>query len=577
MDHRLGYGGASLIFGLRRKENGAPGKVSQIAGLPVWLWVAPLLFLGLFFFYPLWAVLRLAGEAALAEGLKGASWPRLGNALWFTFWQACVSTLLTLLAGLPAAFVFARYRFRGKRLLSALLTIPFILPTVVAAAGFNALLGGRGWVNSILMSAFDLTYPPVTIINTVSAILLAHVFYNTSVVIRVVGSVWAQLDNRLEQAARSLGASGWRTFLEITLPLLRPSILAASLLVFLFDFTSFGVVLLLGGPRFTTLEVEIYLQTMQFLNLPFSGLLSMIQLGCTLAITSLYLWLNRKQPVPLAPRLSLGGLWSVQRWRQRLLVGGVILGITLLLLLPLAALALRSFLVSSPAGEFNLTFAYYRELFVNRRQTFFYVSPVIALRNSLVYGAATVALSLALGLPAAAALNRRGRFERWMDVILMLPLGTSAVTLGLGFLVVFSRPPLDLRTSPWLVPVAHSLVALPFVVRTLQPVLASIPPVFRQAAAVLGASPWRVRREIDLPIAARAALAAAVFSFTISLGEFGATSFLARPEYPTLPVAIFRFLSQPGDLNYGQAMAMATLLMLICGFSVLLVENIERR
>lgn len=564
-----------MIFVPRRRENGALGTVSQKAGLPAWLWAAPLLFLGLFFFYPLSAVLRLAGEAALTEGLKGASWSRLGGALWFTFWQACVSTLLTLLAGMPAAFVFARYRFRGKRLLSALLTIPFILPTVAAAAGFNALLGPRGWVNGLLMSAFDLNYPPVTIINTVTAILLAHIFYNTSVVIRVVGSVWAQLDNRLEQAARSLGASSWRTFLEVTLPLLRPSILAASLLVFLFDFTSFGVVLLLGGPRFTTLEVEIYLQTMQFLNLPFSGLLSIIQLACTLSITSLYLRLNRRQPIPLAPRLSLDGLWPVQRWRQRLLVGGVVAGITLLLLLPLVALALRSFLVVSPEGDVSLTLAYYRELFVNRRQTFFYVPPVIALRNSLAYGAATVAISLALGLLAASALNRRGRFEGWMDAILMLPMGTSAVTLGLGFLVVFSRPPVDLRSSPWLIPIAHSLVALPFVVRTIQPVLASIPPVLRQAAAVLGASPWRVRREIDWPIATRAALAGAVFSFTISLGEFGATSFLARPEYPTLPVAIFRFLSQPGDLNYGQAMAMASLLMFICGLSVLLIENIE--
>ncbi len=158
----------------------------------------------------------------------------------------------------------------------------------------------------------------------------------------------------------------------------------------------------------------------------------------------------------------------------------------------------------------------------------------------------------------------------------MLPLGASAVTLGLGFVVVFSRPPLDVRSFPLLIPIAHSLVALPFVVRTLQPALASIPPGLRQAAAVLGAPAWRVWLEVDLPIVARAAAASAVFAFTISLGEFGATTFLARPETPTLPVAIFRFLSQPGALNYGQALAMATLLMLLCAAAVLLLERLEK-
>jgi thiamine transport system permease protein len=126
-----------------------------------------------------------------------------------------------------------------------------------------------------------------------------------------------------------------------------------------------------------------------------------------------------------------------------------------------------------------------------------------------------------------------------------------------------------------LVPLAHTLVALPFVVRSLQPALGSIPDSLRQAAAVLGASPLKVWREIDLPIVARAALASAVFAFTISLGEFGATSFLARPEYPTLPIAIYRFLSQPGGLNYGQALAMATLLMTVCGAGILLIERLR--
>jgi thiamine transport system permease protein len=221
--------------------------------------------------------------------------------------------------------------------------------------------------------------------------------------------------------------------------------------------------------------------------------------------------------------------------------------------------------------QYGLTVNYYTELFVNRTGSLFYVPPVAALGNSLGYAALTVVLSLALGFPAAAALARPRRLERILDPFLMLPLGASAVTLGLGFIVSFGR----MLASPWMVPLAHTLIALPFVIRSLQPALASIPDRLRQAAGSLGAAPARAWFAVDWPIVRRAALAAAVFAFTVSLGEFGATSLVARPEYPTLPVAIYRFLSQPGGLNYGQAMAMATILMFVCGAGILLIEKLR--
>ena len=153
----------------------------------------------------------------------------------------------------------------------------------------------------------------------------------------------------------------------------------------------------------------------------------------------------------------------------------------------------------------------------------------------------------------------------------MLPLGASAVTLGLGFIISYGR----WLASPLLVPLAHTLVALPFVIRTLQPAIASIPERLRQAAASLGASPFQVWKTVDWPILARATLAAATFAFTVSLGEFGAALLITRPEYPTIPVAIYRFLSLPGGLNYGQAMAMATALMILSASGILLIEKLR--
>jgi thiamine transport system permease protein len=556
------------------------------ASMPYLVWALPLVFLLVFFFYPLGAIFRLVITAAGGAGLDWQDAARVLRPLGFTLYQAGLSTLLTLLVGLPAAYVFARYRFPGRETLRILTTLPFILPTVVVAASFNALLGPRGWLNLLLMDWLDLSRPPVQLLNSLGAILLAHVFYNTTVVIRTVGSAWEQLDPRLESAGRVLGASPLRVLREITLPLLRPALLAATLLVFMFNFTSFGVVLLLGGPRYATLEVDIYIQALHMLNLPMAGLLSAVQLGITLLLTLSYT-LMAGRGVPLAPRLKGEGLRRVEGWRQRLLVGSVVLGVILLLVVPLLSLAARSVtrldVDRGQRGEVQpaLTSAYYSELFVNRRQSLFYVPPVLAARNSLLYAMATVALSLSMGFLAASSLARSrdpryARLNRWLDPLLMLPLGASAVTLGLGFIVVFNRPPIDVRSFPLLVPIAHSLVALPFVVRTLQPAMASIPLSLRQAAAVLGASPWQVWREVDLPIVSRAALAAAIFSFTISLGEFGATSFLSRPEYPTLPVAIFRFLSQPGAVNYGQALAMATILLLVCAFSVFVLERVQK-
>jgi thiamine transport system permease protein len=219
----------------------------------------------------------------------------------------------------------------------------------------------------------------------------------------------------------------------------------------------------------------------------------------------------------------------------------------------------------------SLTTDYYTELFVNRRDSVFYVPPVRAAANSLIYACFTVVLSLAMGFPAATALARPGRMERILDPILILPLGASAVTLGLGFILAFGR----WLASPWIVPLAHTLVALPFVIRTLQPALATLPRRLRDAAASLGASPFRSWRAVDWPILRRATISAAGFAFTISLGEFGATSLLSRPQYPTIPVAIYRFLAQPGGLNYGQAMAMATLLMVFTTAGILLIERLR--
>jgi len=518
------------------------------------------------------------GTNTIKEVLTASStWQIIG----FTFRQAVLSTIFTLVIGLPGAYLFARYQFRGKTFLRALTAIPFVMPTMVVAAAFNALLGPRGWINQALMDYAGYQTPPIHFMNTLWAIITAHIFYNTTIILRTVGDFWSRLDPRLEHAASVLGANRIQVLTRITLPLISPAVASASLLVFIFDFTSFGVILLLGGPKYTTIEVEIYNQAINYLRISSAAVLAIIQLVFTFIFTLVYQKLSGRLEMPLTQKNTSQTQRPITKWRQRIAAFSFILVLLVFLVMPLAALTVRSFSSMDftgsqiKNGRVNFSLQYYQELSQNRRQSFFFAPPTTAIALSLSYAGSTIVLSLILGIPLALLLTRIPGFplSRIFDSLLFLPLGTSSVTLGLAFILALGQPPLDLRTSPLLIPIAHTLVALPFVVRSLVPALRSIQPRLHQAARNLGANPMQVVRWIDYPLISRAVLTAATFAFTISIGEFGATAMISRPEYPTIPIAIYRFLGQPGAINYGQALALATILMVVCGSGMFFIEK----
>ncbi|MFV2063116.1 MAG: ABC transporter permease, partial [Chloroflexota bacterium] len=468
-------------------------------------------------------------------------------------------------------WVFARFDFPGRGVARALTLLPFVLPTVVVGSAFLALLGPRSPANALLQALFGPDVALVRLDGTVAAIVVAQVFFNIAVIIRLVGGLWAHIDPRSEEAARLLGASSWRAFREVTWPLLRPAIISAASIVFLFTVTSFGVVLLLGGPRDTTLEVEIYRQTAILLDLPTAAALTILQM---VGVFVLLLASARSQE-RLAVRQRLSAASQIMRrprpGRERLIVGVILAATTLFLAVPLLVLVERS--LAAPDGY---ALEAYAALLNDDASTRLNEAPLRVIANSLMFAAATTLIAGSLGLMAAAVIGyRRGWLSRGMDALIMLPLGTSAVIVGFGFLVALDTPPLDLRTSIVLIPIAHALIALPFVLRAVVPLIRSIDDRLREAAAVLGASPSRAWREVDGPILARAALVGAGFAFAVSLGEFGATLFIARPDSMTVPVAIFRLLGQPGAANFATAMALAVVLMVLTASVVLLIERLR--
>ncbi|MBI1276511.1 MAG: ABC transporter permease subunit [Anaerolineaceae bacterium] len=535
--------------------------------------LAPLLFLLLFFIYPLLTIFGVSlapqGQLDLSGFTHLVTTDYYLNTLAFTVVQAVLSTVLTLVLAIPSAYVFTRYAFPGKSLFLSLATLPFVLPTVVVAAAFTSLIGPRGLLNTFLTNTFSFESPPIQLDRTLAIILIVHVFYNYAVALRIITGFWANQNPQIEQAARVLGADSWHLWWRIRLPILRPAITAAGILVFIFTFTSFGVVLLLGGPRFATLEVEIYRQAVNLFNLPIAAALSLVQILLMFALMIVYTRLQRRLSTEITSATNVAVRPSTRR--DKLMVFTNLLLMAVLLFTPLLSLV-----AASVSGEQGLTLQYYQQLSLNPRRSILFVPPIQAIGNSLLFASITTVLAVALGLMAAYLLSGRvSRLSNLLDPLFMLPLATSAVTLGFGFIITLDKPPLNLRSSLLLIPIAHTLVAMPFVVRSILPALRAVPPSYQEAARVLGASSWQVWRSIDIPLISRALIVGATFAFTTSMGEFGASLFVARPDTPTIPIVIFRLLGQPGTLNYGQALAMSSVLMLVSAVGFILIERLR--
>jgi thiamine transport system permease protein len=525
-----------------RAANRLPSRV--VAALAV----GPIAGLVVFYLWPFATLLaRAINGSAVADTLsRGATW----DIAWFTLWQAVVSTAITMLVGLAPAYIVARFEFPGRQLLVGVLTAIFVLPTVVMGAAFLALL-------------------PDSLDRTVWAVIAAHVVFNLAVMVRTVGAFWEHLPIDMESAAATLGASRWRVFVDISLPLLRPSLSAAGAIIFLFTFTSFGVIRILGSAGTRTLEIEVWRRATQLGDVGGAAVLSVLQLAVLAIVVG---WSTRAQrqharAVDLRPEQDRRRAKSPG---DRRFVTLVAIGTAALCIAPLAAMAIRSF--RSPSGWSTTAWTTLGKAEV-RPGIRLGLDPVEALVNSIQNAAWATSFAVVLGAVASLAIAAAGRGGRLLDVGLMLPIGTSAVTIGFGMLITFDTPPVDWRAEWWLVPVGHALVALPFVVRTTVGVLRSVDPSLQDAAATLGASPTRAWWDVVVPFLWRPLAVGAALAAAISLGEFGATSFLSRSGGETLPIAIDELLGRTGSLLQAQGYALATILAIA---TVSLVVGVSR-
>lgn len=527
--------------------------------------LVPSIFLLLFFAWPAATLVARgftneAGTLDLSAFHEVFARPRTWRIIGLTLGMAAVATVLSVVLGVPGAHILYRCRFSGRGIVRGIVAVPFVLPTVVVGVAFRSLLARNGWLGFLEWDG------------TVTAVIAAMVFFNYSLVVRSVGTVWSRLDPRMVEAARALGATPLRAFLTVTVPAITPAIASVASVVFLFCATAFGIVLILGGVELATIESEIYLLTTAFLDLRSAAVLSIVQL---LVITGA-LWVagmaRRRGERALKLRSD-----AVEHPLGRADLPALAVTVAVVcgvIVLPLVALLVRSF---QRKGQFTVD--NWLDLANANLSRAVRVSAFEAAWNSLVIAAQAAAIALVLGVLVALVVTRTPRSVgaqralALLDGAFMLPLGVSAVTVGFGFLITLNQPPLDLRSSPLLIPIAQAVVAIPLVVRLVAPVLRAIDPRQREAAAALGAHPLRVLLTVDGAHLVRAGAVAVGFAFATSLGEFGATSFLARPEAPTLPVMIYRLISRPGAPEQGVAVAASVLLAVIAATVMVLVER----
>ena len=532
------------------------------------LFAIPSIFLFIFVLLPLIMVmysgLSADGDLSLSSyfSIFGSGYYR--NVILFTFEQAIASVLVTLAVGLPGAYIFSNYDFRFKSQIMALSTVPFVLPSVLVVLGFVIFFGNSGVLNNFLRWALGSDGVPFGVLYSWKAIILAHTFYNIPLVFRYVSSVWGRIDDSLIEAAQNVGATRHRIFRDIELPFLYQAILSSSLLIFIYSFTSFAIVLALGGPQYATMEVTIYTVTNFLSSFELAGALSLLQLLFLLAVVLVYTRIDVRRMV--GGKRTLRPLSSLSA-PQKALAAAYSFIVALLLFSPMASIFHAS-VKARAGGATSYTLEWFREIFDLGRESFIGATPIESIANSLFIAVVAMSLSVVFALMLAYFSASDGPGGKVVGLMVMAPLCISTITLSLGYIMIGNRFSIDIFLVAIIL--IHAVISFPFSFRAISNSLSKVDWSLIEAAQNVGATRIRTFFSIDLPLIRGGIIAAAVFSFAISLGELAAAYMLYGGRYTTIPIYIYRFI---GGYRFGPAAALGVILMAVSAASFLLIEK----
>ena len=473
--------------------------------------------------------------------------------LLFTIKEALLSALLSVLIALPFAAYFSKYTFPGRRIVLTISQLAFTIPTILVVLGFVIWYGNNGYLNNAIKTLFSIKSTPLQILYSFKAIILAHVYLNFPIAFALITAAWTALPDNLEKASYLLGKGKIETFCRITLPRLSGSIASSFALIFLYCFSSFAIVMVLGGnPAYSTLEVEIYRRVHVNADIKSAAALAIF----AFAVNALLLIITT--PGRKVKKGERKGRVLIKA-HGALLAEAIVLSLLILLFLipPMAAIAVRAFFTRD--GIF--TTRAWQGIFEGGFGLI--GSALNAIYLSFIIGLIVALLSVWMG--SAIAMASAKRSSRILPFISSLPLAAGSVMMGLGLLLVtsFISTELGIRNyylSILFVIAAHLVIVLPFSVRTITPGARMIPDTLEKASSTLGVNRGKTYRRVESPLLAPYRRKAFAFSFALSLGEVNATLMLSSGNVETIPVLIYRMI---GSYDYQGAAALGTVLLLL--------------
>ncbi len=496
-----------------------------------------------------WGFLSVVDRIEILDSLFD---PYLRHVVWFTIKQATLSTFLSLVMAIPVMQALSRHSsFPGRRLLLQLSSLSFVMPTMVAVLGIVSIYGYNGYLNRILsLFGFNGGIDDGYYLYGLTGILIAHLFFNLPLAVRVYLQAVSNLPRETWNLAVSLGMSEWQIFRFIEWPLLRSIMPGLGATIFLLCFTSFAIVLTLGGgPRATTLEVAIY-QAIQFdFDLQRGANLSLLQIGlcCLIVIAISYLRRPFSFQMSASDRMVLCGRTYDSRSSVLIYDAFVLILFTVYLLSPFMAI------IMSLSTSALMQVLSYRQFWQSLSWT-------------VVIASVSGMITIMWALPIA-ALQKKMRFKsRYKSSYVIETLSLSIlivppITLGVGLFLMLRNWTDIFSIGAYLVILINALLALPFAYRILVPSIESVAQRHDRLCESLGVNRIHRWRIVYLPqISASLSFAFAV-SVTLSAGDMGVIALFGTQDLSTLPLLIYRLMS---SYQMQQAAATAVLLCILC-------------
>lgn len=535
---------------------------------PLTVTAAALVFLGLFLIYPLYRVFGASFfdssgvHLTLHNYVKVAGSAYYRSSVFNSLTIGILATLVTTAIATPLAFALARLPVAGKTALLALAILPLVLPSFVSAYALLLLVGRAGIVTRALQSIGI----PFGSIYGVSGIVLVYALTLYPYVLLPTMAGLKAVDVSVEEASQNLGASRWRGFWTVTLPIVIPSVLSGALLVFIETLENFGVPFVLAEDK-PILAVEAFkLFVGETDTNPASAGVLGVLLVCLTAIVLVIQrrYLARRRFATGArrspPIIEVAPGW---RWLATLYCWTVIL----LSLVPFFAVIVISFMeFRGPVLHPNFSLANFTELF---RRSDRPLENTLLLSTLAAFGAAF------LGVPIGYALVRfRNRLTGLLDFVATMPFAVAGTVLGIGLIISFNSGWLVLTGGWFIMVLAYVVRKLPFSVRSSSAILHQIDPSLEEASINLGVSPMMTFLRLTVPLMLGGIIGGMILTWVSVASELSSTVVLYSGPWQTLTVVMFQALEGTGA---GLAAATASLLIFFTVLPVALIYRLLRR